>query len=634
MLIINLTFISCDPDISITSPKDGASIVQGTQTTISVEVKTEVKEVRFYIDGVGKTTISSFPYNYEWNTSNESIGSHKIKVQAFQIVGESYESEITVNLTSTNTTDGPVANFTVNKTNVAVNESVNFTDQSNSPANWSWDFGDGNKSSSQHPSHTYKTAGTYTVSLTVSNNNGSDTKTNTNYILVGTQTPTQTEYTDPRDGQIYKTIQIGNQLWMAENLNYNVGSGSWAYDNNNSNATNYGRLYDWKTACNSCPSGWKLPTDEEWTILTNYLGGEIISGGKLKEHGTSHWDTPNTIGGVKETGFKALPGGFREADGTYRNIRRNGNFWSSTESHNSTAWFRELTSGSSNVNRNIARKDYAFSVRCVKGIDNTKPIADFTAMQSAVNQGENIDFKDRSSYFPENWSWDFGDGSRSTEQNPSHVYSVAGTYTVSLTVSNSKGSNTKTITNYIHVKEKEIAYSYFTDSRDGQRYKTVRIGTQTWMAENLNYNVSPGSWVYDNNPSNAAIYGRLYNWNTAKKVCPPGWHLPSDAEWNILITYLRTKGAPGNQMKEAGTSNWLAPNDGATNSSGFSALPGGDCNYKGQFFRKGNSAYFWSSSSGNLDHAWYRCLDNTSNSVSQDQQYIGQGYSIRCVKDY
>lgn len=111
-------------------------------------------------------------------------------------------------------------------------------------------------------------------------------------------------FSDTGDGQSYKWVKIGTQVWMAENLNYETKSGSWIYENDIKNANAYGRLYDWKTALEVCPEGWNLPTDREWMILEMYLGMSESKarkkgwrgkneGSKLKEKGTQHWDSPN-----------------------------------------------------------------------------------------------------------------------------------------------------------------------------------------------------------------------------------------------------------------------------------------------------------------------------------------------------
>lgn len=175
-------------------------------------------------------------------------------------------------------------------------------------------------------------------------------------------------FKDSRDGKVYKTVKIGNQIWMAENLAYAPSSGNyWAYDNDNSNVETYGYLYDWETACDVCPDGWHLPTDAEWTELTDYLGEN--AGGKLKatgtiEAGTGLWYDPNT-GATNETGFTALPGGGRDGSGAFYYVGFTGFWWSATESTANGAWGRNMTYSLSDVNRGLG-KELGFSVRCLR----------------------------------------------------------------------------------------------------------------------------------------------------------------------------------------------------------------------------------------------------------------------------
>jgi uncharacterized protein (TIGR02145 family) len=123
----------------------------------------------------------------------------------------------------------------------------------------------------------------------------------------------------------------------------------------------------------------------------------------------------------------------------------------------------------------------------------------------------------------------------------------------------------------------------FKDPRDGKTYKTVKEGNQIWMASNLAFKAGSGCWAYDNNNANAISYGYLYTWETAKKVCPAGWHLPSMAEWTTLTDFAGGDKTAGNKLKEAGSKHWASPNQGATNASGFTALPGGGRQEDGQF---------------------------------------------------
>jgi len=191
-------------------------------------------------------------------------------------------------------------------------------------------------------------------------------------------------FIDSRDGSVYKMVTIGEQIWMAENLKYlpsvvDPATGSqttpyyyvYGYDGTSvtaakatTNYATYGALYNWPAACSSCPAGWHLPSDAEWTELTDYLGGTSIAGGKLKEAGTTHWSSPN-IGATNETGFTALPAGNRNGSGYFNSITSGGNWWSTTE-FNNNAWYRSMYSTFSNVYRYDDYKELGFSVRCIK----------------------------------------------------------------------------------------------------------------------------------------------------------------------------------------------------------------------------------------------------------------------------
>jgi uncharacterized protein (TIGR02145 family) len=173
------------------------------------------------------------------------------------------------------------------------------------------------------------------------------------------------------------------------------------------------------------------------------------------------------------------------------------------------------------------------------------------------------------------------------------------------------------------------------DSRDGKIYKTVQIESQTWMAENLNFKTNE-SWCYKYDSSKCAIYGRLYTWDAAKNACPSGWHLPSYDEWITLVNNLGGEKVAGGKMKESGTSHWTSPNKGATNTSGFNALPGGYRNYEiGIFMYIGYNADWWSSSEINSVYALGLGLNKYSGSMNNgtDPSFKKEGLSIRCLKD-
>lgn len=190
---------------------------------------------------------------------------------------------------------------------------------------------------------------------------------------------------------------------------------------------------------------------------------------------------------------------------------------------------------------------------------------------------------------------------------------------------------------------------------DGNVYHTVTIGTQVWMTENLKTSkfrdgtsipnlkddlawrkaYSPAYCWFDNNTSNKNTYGALYNWYAIEtgELAPLGWHIPTDAEWEALLTYLGEYVA-GGKMKEVGLKNWSSPNTGATNESGFSGLPGGSRNYKGSFANFGNNGYWWSSTEPIFSDPWYLYLEyNSSYAILDRFSSMGMGFSVRCVRD-
>ena len=170
-------------------------------------------------------------------------------------------------------------------------------------------------------------------------------------------------FTDSRDGKVYKTVKIGTQTWMAENLAYKTSGGCWANNNDKKNIVKYGYLYTWETAKNACPSGWHLPSDVEWTTLINYLGGIDVAGGKLKA--TSGWGEKGN--GSDESGFSALPGGSYNSEEGFA-INLNAIWWTSTEKDANYAWPRYLNENDKRINKGAfgESKQDGLSVRCIK----------------------------------------------------------------------------------------------------------------------------------------------------------------------------------------------------------------------------------------------------------------------------
>jgi uncharacterized protein (TIGR02145 family) len=190
------------------------------------------------------------------------------------------------------------------------------------------------------------------------------------------------------DGNVYNTVAIGTQIWMAENLKVtryrngdpipnvtdktswkNLETGAYCnYDNDANNSITYGRLYNWFAVNdnrNICPVGWHVPTDSEWSVLIKYLGGSRVAGGIMKEAGTEYWHSPNT-GAKNGSCFSALPGSCRLQNGVFSYLGSHANFWSSTEADSLSAYDIGLEFDNSGVTRGSASKLQGKSVRCIK----------------------------------------------------------------------------------------------------------------------------------------------------------------------------------------------------------------------------------------------------------------------------
>jgi len=524
-------------------------------------------------------------------------------------------------------------------------------------------------------------------------------------------------FVDPRDGDPYETVTIGEQVWMAENLAYLPAVSAptsrsstelhyYVYDYDGTdvaaakvtaNYTTYGVLYNWPAALTACPDGWRLPSDEEWKQLEIYLGMSWIDadnnswrgtdeGGKLKEAGISHWASPNT-GATNSSGFTALAGGLLGVESAFENIGSSGYWWSSTDEDERSAWYRILSYNNSLVCRHRYSDAIGLSVRCIQGNQGnivlyvtTGDVSDISTTTATC--GSNVRVHGADAVTARGVCW-------STSENPTTSNSITTDGTsVGDFISNLTGLSPNTtyyIRAYATISERtyygeqksfttfsEKSYGSFTDSRDGNQYETITIGEQVWMAENLAYLpsvVGPATgsmetayyYVYgydgtdvedakaylyhDPRTEPYSTYGVLYNWPAALTACPDGWHLPSDDEWKQLEIYLgmseeeadettgrSTDGDEGGKLKEAGTSHWNTPNTGATNESGFTALPGGYCPNNGYFFNIGALGYWWSSTSFGST-AWYRSLSSSRSSITRDDTYKDHGYSVRCLQD-
>jgi uncharacterized protein (TIGR02145 family) len=448
------------------------------------------------------------------------------------------------------------------------------------------------------------------------------------------------------EGETYQTVVIGTQTWMARNLNYAV-SGSKCYDNDPANCQKYGRLYDWATAmalpsnCNEsscssqinakhrgiCPSGWHIPSTAEWTTLENFVGGSSTAGTKLKA--TSGWY--NNGNGTDEFGFSALPGGLGLSDGGFSDVGNYGRWWSASEGISLNAYNRLMYYPSECAGYCNYRESDLYSVRCLK--DEGEP-AKSSSSQPQVAVSSSSSARSSSSV---------AISSSSTPPSSSSVApSSSSAFPSSSSVAVPSSSSVSTQTGVVYGPS--VSY-------EGETYQTVVIGAQTWMARNLNY-AADSSVCYNNEPANCATYGRLYDWVTAmalpdscvssecpllinakhRGICPSGWHIPSNAEWSTLISYVGSNA--GTKLKA--TSGWNSysgvPAAAGTDSYGFAALPGGFGGSDGDFNYVGNFGSWWNATENGAYYAyiWRMRYDEDVDSYVDYKDYL---LSVRCVQD-
>ena len=429
--------------------------------------------------------------------------------------------------------------------------------------------------------------------------------------------------TDARDGQTYRTVKIGNQVWMAENLNYaylqptdSLDSSSFCYNDSAKYCDKYGRLYTWSAAMDSvgkfstnsegcgngkvctrtypvqgvCPDGWHLPTQAEWETLIEVAGEN----------------------GLGEYGFDTLRAGRRHFNG-YEYVSSIAFFWTSTECDGmcltapgaSGAYYATL-SGTT-----YSSKYYGHSVRCIQNdsTDRTEIVQGSVSYQKPCKTDE-------------------GDS---------------------------------------------CEYGSLKDERDGQTYKTVKIGDLEWMAENLNYaylqptdSLDSSSFCYNDSVEYCDKYGRLYLWSAAmdsagqfssggkgcgygvncslaykeplRGVCPEGWHLPSIAEWNYLNNVVYNSSVDGTEIisgkKLKSTTGWR-DDDNGLDEYGFSVFPVGSRFYPdGSYSYEGLIAHFWGYGMDDETDAFSVDFEKGNDGMRQDAIYEKHyAFSVRCVKN-
>jgi uncharacterized protein (TIGR02145 family) len=405
---------------------------------------------------------------------------------------------------------------------------------------------------------------------------------------------------DDIDNNHYSTIVIGAQTWMSENLkttrlndgtaitlatenslwaSLSVPGYCWRSNDETTYKNPYGALYNWHTVNTGklCPTGWRVPGEGDWTTLELYLGGRNVAGGKLKEDGTWHWNGPNT-GARDNYGFAMIGGGYRDGQGGgFYELGKGGYLWSALEENSTDGRWRGFSYDNIQMDLGHSVKTTGMSVRCL--LDEAPP-----------------------------------------EPNPG------------------------TISDY-----------------EGNVYKTVLIGKQTWMAENLRNThlangeripelktaaewvsvTTPGfSWRNNNEAAYKIPYGALYNGMAmiSTSLCPSGYHIPTEKDFLDLEKYLGGRSLAGGKLKENGTRHWASPNTGATNSYGFTMLPGGYRSGEGSagFFELGRGGYLWAYPYINVTPGGPRYWGFNKDYAYTDQgknNNLNTGYSARCLKD-
>jgi len=460
-----------------------------------------------------------------------------------------------------------------------------------------------------------------------------------------TKTEDECEYgslTDKRDGQTYKTVKIGDQWWMAENLNYAVltptadeDSSSFCFNNYVANCDAYGRLYTWAVAVGKsdeecgygkkcslpegeiqgiCPDGWHLPNYAEVVNLLRSTSAFDYDGHKLVA--LSGWEPSSRIPeGSDDFGFSALPAGTKMYIDDFRYAKVEAYFWSSTEFSDYHAVALEFNDDGNEYTMDYV-KLHAYSVRCVQNL--TEPV-------------EDEDFS----------KFSFNDPGSVTLAEP---------------------CKTKA--------HDECEYGTLADDRDGQVYKTVKVGDQWWMAENLNYaytvpteTLDSSSFCYKNDSAACDTLGRLYTWSAAmdsaalfsasgkgcgydvecfvdgnvRGVCPKGWHLPDSLEFENLVSAVGGSLEVSLMLKS--TTGWKYDRGkrGGVDIFGFTARPAGLGLYSEKnlinFWSIDNEVSFWSST--RFDSTKPYCMSLRDD---YDGSLIWNGcpsgvISVRCVKD-
>lgn len=253
-----------------------------------------------------------------------------------------------------------------------------------------------------------------------------------------------------------------------------------------------------------------------------------------------------------------------------------------------------------------------------------RPIEGNTETIFTFDASETVDDKDSLNLLKFRWDWE-SDGVWDTDwrSDPiaTHRFLKSGTYQIDLQVMDVDGEISLSF-EFLAVDE-----FFLSDPRDDKQYKTVRIGDQMWMAENLQYDVMVQSWCYHDSIENCAKYGRLYSWGSAQSACPPGWILPDKEDWDKLLTYVGSD--PGNKLRS--TTGWNNNMNG-TDNYGFNAKPASFRHEYGDYSSTNSYAYFWSADSYSVELGWTYLLFYNRSDIERNYLNMLNGFSVRCLR--
>jgi uncharacterized protein (TIGR02145 family) len=671
------------PEVSITAPANNSRHTIGNSVNISASASDadgSIASVKFYVDGSLKTTDTSSPYSYSWNTIGYSAGSHTIRARATDNDGATTDAEITVILDSP-ANSAPAVSITApaNNSHHTIGNSVNIsasasdadgsitsvkfyvdgslkTTDTSSPYSYSWNT-------------TGYSAGSHTIRARATDDDGATTDAEISVILdsPANQAPT-VSITTPANNSHHNIGNSVNISASASDGDGSIASVKFYVDGSlKSTDTSSPYSYSWSTTGYSADSHTILAratdddgasTDAEVSVILDPPANQApVVNITAPASGSQH-----TIGSTVIISASASDADGSVAnviffvDGTLKSINTSPPYYYNWNTDGYSEGSHTLQARA--TDNDAATTDTEITVFLETPI-NQPPICDITSPINGAefDLDEDIDFSVTASD-PDghiiNVKFYINGTLKKTDTSAPYNYSFnscdlrLGSNSLTAVAVDNGGEETNDLATIT------INNTGTMTDIDGNQYQIVKIGDQIWMAENLKVThysngdpipnvtnlwgtLTSGAYcVYNNNNDLMDTYGILYNWfavNDTRKIAPEGWHMPTDEEWQTLVDYLGGPSVAGGKLKETGTTHWAYPNTGATNSSGFNAIPGGYCHTNGLFYYMGAFSVWWSSTQYNSNYSWYRSISYSGPGIDRDRYYKTLGHSVRLVKN-